>query len=199
VSMMDGRAQNSQFTPDRPGRSTAGSLISAPGFAAHMSDCLPFPEWRQRLDSGSDAPRGCSVLAMFKGVISTLGAISVTKCVWHQSGLGTHPGNMEKKARQINDGRIPTDSRRDKHRQALTACGLVAATARSKACGVAGTTPADNGASSMTEQIRELQREGLSVPAACVMTGSPAEFGKHIADETEKWAKVVKFSGAKVE
>ena len=27
--------------------------------------------------------------------------------------------------------------------------------------------------------------------------GSPADFGKLIADETEKWAKVVKFSGAK--
>jgi tripartite-type tricarboxylate transporter receptor subunit TctC len=32
-----------------------------------------------------------------------------------------------------------------------------------------------------------------------VMTCSPAEFGKFIADETEKWAKVVKFSGAKPE
>jgi tripartite-type tricarboxylate transporter receptor subunit TctC len=32
-----------------------------------------------------------------------------------------------------------------------------------------------------------------------VMTGSAAEFGKFIADETEKWAKVVKFSGAKPE
>jgi tripartite-type tricarboxylate transporter receptor subunit TctC len=30
-----------------------------------------------------------------------------------------------------------------------------------------------------------------------VMTGSPADFGKLIADETEKWAKVVRFSGAK--
>jgi tripartite-type tricarboxylate transporter receptor subunit TctC len=30
-----------------------------------------------------------------------------------------------------------------------------------------------------------------------VLPGSPAEFGKLIADETEKWAKVVKFSGAK--
>jgi tripartite-type tricarboxylate transporter receptor subunit TctC len=30
-----------------------------------------------------------------------------------------------------------------------------------------------------------------------VLPGSPANFGKLIADETEKWAKVVKFSGAK--
>ena len=32
---------------------------------------------------------------------------------------------------------------------------------------------------------------GLPIPM------SPLEFGKFIADETEKWAKVVKFSGAK--
>jgi tripartite-type tricarboxylate transporter receptor subunit TctC len=32
-----------------------------------------------------------------------------------------------------------------------------------------------------------------------VLPGSPADFGKLIADETEKWAKVVKFSGAKPE
>jgi tripartite-type tricarboxylate transporter receptor subunit TctC len=32
-----------------------------------------------------------------------------------------------------------------------------------------------------------------------VMPGSPADFGKIIAEETEKWAKVVKFSGAKAE
>jgi tripartite-type tricarboxylate transporter receptor subunit TctC len=31
------------------------------------------------------------------------------------------------------------------------------------------------------------------------LVGSPAEFGKLVADETEKWAKVVKFSGAKPE
>ena len=30
-----------------------------------------------------------------------------------------------------------------------------------------------------------------------VLAGSPADFRKLIADETEKWGKVVKFSGAK--
>ena len=30
-----------------------------------------------------------------------------------------------------------------------------------------------------------------------VLAGSPAEFGKLIADETEKWAKVIKFAGIK--
>ena len=33
--------------------------------------------------------------------------------------------------------------------------------------------------------------------AATALPGSPADFGKLIAEETEKWAKVVKFSGAK--
>jgi tripartite-type tricarboxylate transporter receptor subunit TctC len=32
-----------------------------------------------------------------------------------------------------------------------------------------------------------------------VITGSPSDFGELIADETEKWAKVIKFSGAKAE
>jgi hypothetical protein len=32
-----------------------------------------------------------------------------------------------------------------------------------------------------------------------VRAGGPAAFGKMIAEETEKWAKVVKFAGTKVE
>ena len=32
-----------------------------------------------------------------------------------------------------------------------------------------------------------------------VMVGSPTDFGKFIAEETEKWAKVIKFAGIKPE
>lgn len=34
---------------------------------------------------------------------------------------------------------------------------------------------------------------------AILLPGSPADFGKLVADETEKWGKVVKFAGARVE
>jgi tripartite-type tricarboxylate transporter receptor subunit TctC len=34
---------------------------------------------------------------------------------------------------------------------------------------------------------------------AMLLPGSPADFGKLLADETEKWGKVVKFAGAKVD
>ena len=33
---------------------------------------------------------------------------------------------------------------------------------------------------------------------ASMLPGSASDFGKLVADETEKWGKVVKFSGAKV-
>ena len=32
-----------------------------------------------------------------------------------------------------------------------------------------------------------------------MLAGSPADFGKLIADETEKWAKVIKFAGIKAD
>ena len=59
------------------------------------------------------------------------------------------------------------------------------------------------------EIIDKLNREinaGLSDPkhsgrlvegGGAVLAGSPADFGKVLGEETEKWAKVVKFSGAK--
>ena len=37
----------------------------------------------------------------------------------------------------------------------------------------------------------------LADTGGSALPGSPAEFGKLLADETEKWAKVVKASGAK--
>jgi tripartite-type tricarboxylate transporter receptor subunit TctC len=43
----------------------------------------------------------------------------------------------------------------------------------------------------------EKVRARLADLGGTVLTGSPADFGKLIAAESEKWAKVVKFSGAK--
>ncbi len=42
-------------------------------------------------------------------------------------------------------------------------------------------------------------RDRLTGLGATVLTLSPAEFGKLIADETQKWTKVVKFAGIKAE
>jgi tripartite-type tricarboxylate transporter receptor subunit TctC len=64
-------------------------------------------------------------------------------------------------------------------------------------------------ANTPVEIIDKLNREinaGLADPqlkarladlGGSVLAGSPADFGKLIAEETEKWAKVVKFSGAR--
>jgi tripartite-type tricarboxylate transporter receptor subunit TctC len=40
-------------------------------------------------------------------------------------------------------------------------------------------------------------RERFADQGGAVLAGSPADFGKLVADETEKWAKVVKLSGAR--
>jgi tripartite-type tricarboxylate transporter receptor subunit TctC len=62
-------------------------------------------------------------------------------------------------------------------------------------------TPVD-----VIEKLNKEINAGLSDPkmkarlaelAGAALAGSPADFGKLIADETEKWGKVVKFSGAK--
>jgi hypothetical protein len=39
----------------------------------------------------------------------------------------------------------------------------------------------------------------VGVAAASALPGSPADFGKLITEETEKWGKVVKFAGIKAE
>jgi tripartite-type tricarboxylate transporter receptor subunit TctC len=64
-------------------------------------------------------------------------------------------------------------------------------------------TPAD-----IIEKLNKEINAGLADPklnarltdlGGQVIAGSPAEFGKLIADETEKWAKVIKFAGMKPE
>jgi tripartite-type tricarboxylate transporter receptor subunit TctC len=42
-----------------------------------------------------------------------------------------------------------------------------------------------------------VMRARLADTGGTLLAGSPAEFGRLLAEETEKWAKVVKFSGAK--
>ncbi len=42
-------------------------------------------------------------------------------------------------------------------------------------------------------------KDRLADQGGTVLPGSPADFGKLIVEETEKWAKVVKFAGLKAE
>jgi hypothetical protein len=42
-------------------------------------------------------------------------------------------------------------------------------------------------------------RKRIADLGGTVLPGSPAEFGKLIAEETEKWGKVVKFAGMRPE
>jgi tripartite-type tricarboxylate transporter receptor subunit TctC len=69
--------------------------------------------------------------------------------------------------------------------------------------GVPKNTPAE-----IVEKLNKEINTGLADPTirarladlgGTMLPGSPAEFGKLLADETEKWAKVVKFSGMKPE
>jgi len=69
--------------------------------------------------------------------------------------------------------------------------------------GVPRNTPADiidtlNKAINAGLSDPELRRR-LSNGGGTVFAGSPADFGKFIGDETEKWAKVINFAGIKPE
>ena len=39
----------------------------------------------------------------------------------------------------------------------------------------------------------------LLAASGIMLPGSPADFGKLVADETEKWGKVIRFAGIKAE
>jgi tripartite-type tricarboxylate transporter receptor subunit TctC len=69
--------------------------------------------------------------------------------------------------------------------------------------GVPRGTPTD-----IIERLNKEVNAGLADPrlkarlnevGGTVLSGSSADFAKHIADETAKWAKVVQFSGAKAD
>jgi tripartite-type tricarboxylate transporter receptor subunit TctC len=69
--------------------------------------------------------------------------------------------------------------------------------------GIPKNTPAD-----IVEKLNKEINAGLADPnmkarlvdlGGTVLAGSPADFGKLIAEETEKWGNVVKFSGAKAD
>jgi len=45
--------------------------------------------------------------------------------------------------------------------------------------------------------MHQPRRAWLAGFGGTVLAGSPADFGKLIAGETEKWAKVIKFAGIK--
>jgi tripartite-type tricarboxylate transporter receptor subunit TctC len=69
--------------------------------------------------------------------------------------------------------------------------------------GVPRATPAE-----IIERLNKEVNAGLADPrlkarlnevGGAPLVGTPADFGKHIAEETEKWAKVVRFSGARAD
>jgi tripartite-type tricarboxylate transporter receptor subunit TctC len=69
------------------------------------------------------------------------------------------------------------------------------------AIGATKNTPADI-ITTLNKEIREALADSKMKTRIADLGGepmpmSPAEFGKFIADDTEKWAKVVKFAGAK--
>jgi tripartite-type tricarboxylate transporter receptor subunit TctC len=77
-----------------------------------------------------------------------------------------------------------------------------------EASGFYGVGAPKNTPAEIVEKLNKEINAGLANPTlkarlaelgGTVLAGSPSDFGKFIAHETEKWAKVVKFSGAKVD
>jgi tripartite-type tricarboxylate transporter receptor subunit TctC len=77
-----------------------------------------------------------------------------------------------------------------------------------EASSVQGIGAPKNTPAEIVDRLNKEINAGLSDPklkarladlGATVLPGSPADFGKLIVDETEKWAKVIKFAGTKAE
>jgi tripartite-type tricarboxylate transporter receptor subunit TctC len=65
-----------------------------------------------------------------------------------------------------------------------------------------------NTSAEIIDRVNQAINAGLAEPkikarpaelGGVILPGSPTDFGKFIADETEKWAKVIKFAGIKPE
>ena len=77
-----------------------------------------------------------------------------------------------------------------------------------EASGWSGIGSPKNTPSQIVDKLNAETNAGLADPnmkvrladlGGTVLAGSPADFGKLIAEETEKWGKVVKFTGIKAE
>ena len=77
-----------------------------------------------------------------------------------------------------------------------------------EASALAGVGAPKNTPAEIVDKLNKEINAGLADPkikarladlGGTVLAGSPADFGKLIAEETEKWGKVVKFAGIKPE
>jgi len=86
-------------------------------------------------------------------------------------------------------GRMGVQGGTSVHRRLVSSRGHSITDGRSRVCRLTGLT----GLADPKLQAR------LADVGGTVLAGSPADFGKFIADETEKWGKVIKSAGIKPE